>query len=215
MLIVPEAHRQHTERRTRMRCACSCRTGRPRHPWRIAPPGREGGKAANVPAPASTHPVRDRIAGIASLAAKGGPAPCVDGSPLARVAWACCETGRCCHVSGLLTRRTCAAGPNAFRGTDPGQEHAFEDALAKLGSSVSRYRPAVRITLRSPFPTSFGGGGPALSRLADRLPVPLTGGHDRPDDKRRLVGSATAAILVVRCASNCTSHGRRVPCRCA
>ncbi len=27
-----------------------------------------------------------------------------------------CEAGRCGHVSGLLTRRTCAAGPNAFRG---------------------------------------------------------------------------------------------------
>jgi hypothetical protein len=60
----------------------------------------------------------------------------VDGSPLARVAWACCEAGRCCHVSGLSTRRTYAAGPNAFRGTDPDHKHAFEDALAKLGCSI-------------------------------------------------------------------------------
>src|SRR5262245_3536277 len=61
----------------------------------------------------------------------------------------CWEARRCFHVSGLLTWRKCAAGPNAFRGTDPDQRHAFEDALAKLGCSIDT---AVRVSER-PRPT--------------------------------------------------------------
>jgi len=35
-------------------------------------------------------------------------------------------------VSGLLVRQV-AAGPNALRGSGPGQKHAFEDAVALMG----------------------------------------------------------------------------------
>jgi hypothetical protein len=62
----------------------------------------------------------------------------------------------------------------------------------------SRLRPCGYYT---PFPTSFSGGGPALCGLADRFPVPLTVGHDRPDDARRLVSERDRSDL------------RRAPCQ--
>ena len=64
----------------------------------------------------------------------------VDGSPLARVAWPCCEAGRCGHVSGLLTRRTCAAG--LPRWNAPGSATEATMPLARTGPtpgiSISR-----------------------------------------------------------------------------
>ena len=139
----------------------------------------------------------------------------MDGSPLARVAWACCEAGRCCHVSGLLTRPTCAAGPNAFRGTDPDHKHAFEDALAKLGCSVPGTDRL--FALHSVRPSQ-----PRLVAVARRYAAWTTGSLYRSPlvmiaqmMRAVLLASATAATLVVRRASNCASHGRRVPCRCA
>jgi len=36
-------------------------------------------------------------------------------------------------VSGLLMRRSMAAGHNAFRGSGPCHKHAFRDALAQVG----------------------------------------------------------------------------------
>jgi hypothetical protein len=138
--------------------------------------------------------------------------PCVDGSPLARVAWACCEASRCCHVS---TRRTYAAGPNAFRGTDPDHKHAFEDALAKLGCSVPG-------TDRLSALHSVRPSQPYLVAVVRRYAACPTGSLYRSPlvmiaqmMRAVLLASATTATLVVRCARNCTSHGRRVPCRCA
>jgi hypothetical protein len=139
----------------------------------------------------------------------------VDGSPLARVTWAYCEAGRCCHVSGLLTRRTCAAGPNAFRGTDPDHKHAFEDALARLGCSVPRPTGCLHYL-------PFALPNLVWWRVARRYAAWPTGSLYRSPVvmiaqmmRAVLLASATAATLVVRRASNCTSHGRRLPCRCA
>jgi hypothetical protein len=128
---------------------------------------------------------------------------------------ACCEARRCCHVSGLLTRRTCAAGPNAFRGTDPDQKHAFEDALARLGCSVpgtdrlfalpsvrpSQPRLVAVVRCYAAWPTGSLYRSPVVM-IAQMM-------------RAVLLASATAATLVERRASNCTSHGRWVPCRCA
>jgi hypothetical protein len=77
---------------TRIPCACSCLTGRPPQPCRIAhsrtlrcrpttcqmqePAGLEmppSASCSNVPAPASQRPIRDRIADTFSFASTGGP----------------------------------------------------------------------------------------------------------------------------------------------
>src|SRR5688500_14724256 len=50
-----------------------------------------------------------------------------------------------------------------------------------VATGCSDYPPVARANL-------VVGGGLALHDLADRFPVPLTGGHDRPDDARGLVG---------------------------
>ena len=96
----------------------------------------------------------------------------------------------------------------------PDQKHALEDALAKLGCSVpgttgcSHYTPFA-------LPNLVWSAGVGATRPADRLPVPLPLVMIAQMMCAVLLASATAATLVVRRASNGTSHGRRVPCRCA
>ena len=41
--------------------------------------------------------------------------------------------GRCSHVFGLLNAVHMTAGHNAFRGSGPGQNPAFENAMAQVG----------------------------------------------------------------------------------
>ncbi len=44
-----------------------------------------------------------------------------------------CRLGRCSHVFGLQMRFHMTAGHNALRGSGPGQNPAFDDAMAQVG----------------------------------------------------------------------------------
>ena len=75
----------------------------------------------------------------------------------------------------------------------PDQKHAFKDALAKLGCSVPG---ADRLfALHSVRPSQPRLVAVVGATRPDRLPVPLTVGHDRPDDARRLVGERDRSDL--------------------
>jgi hypothetical protein len=97
----------------------------------------------------------------------------------------------------------------------PDQEHAFEDALAKLGCFVPGTDRL--FALHSVRPSQ-----PRLVAVVRRYAAWTAGSLYRSPlvmiaqmMRAVLLASATAATLVVRRASNCASHGRRVPCRCA
>ena len=61
-----------------------------------------------------------------------GSGPCVDGFWLSTTSITFRRLSLSSHVFGLFLRRL-AAGPYALRGSGPGQERAFENALARMG----------------------------------------------------------------------------------
>jgi hypothetical protein len=115
--------------------------------------------------------------------------PCVDGSGLARTfftpqAWSvlpCVRPLSAVHMT---------AGHNALRGSGPGQQHAFDDAMAQVGCPDRRI-DRLCITCCSPSQPSHHAGCPAQSRLPGkcrRLFVTLALGHHGPGHPRDLVG---------------------------
>jgi hypothetical protein len=124
--------------------------------------------------------------------------------------------GRCGHVFDLSMRRTWAAGHNALRedGSRP-KTRALKRSGA-CGFSRLRLSTLVSITPCLPFPNSkarparpprpYAAAG---SGSLKRSPLIIIAQIIRAI----LLASATAAILVLRRASNCTSQGRRVPYR--
>jgi hypothetical protein len=122
-------------------------------------------------------------------AAKCCDVPCVDGSGLARTfftpqAWSvlpCVRPLSAVHMT---------AGHNALRGSGPGQQHAFDDAMAQVGCPDRRI-DRLCITCCSPSHPSHHAGCPAQSRLPGkcrRLFVTLALGHHGPGHPRDLVG---------------------------
>ncbi len=115
--------------------------------------------------------------------------PCVDGSGLARTfftsqAWSvlpCVRPLSAVHMT---------AGHNALRGSGPGQNRAFDDAMAHVGCPDRRI-DRLCITCCSPSQPSHHAGCPAQSRLPGkcrRLFVTLALGHHGPGHPRDLVG---------------------------
>ena len=76
--------------------------------------------------------------------------PCVDGSELARKIFTSQIPVGCSHVFGLICAVHMTAGHNALRGSGPGQNPAFDNALALVGcpdrrstgSALRAVRPA-------------------------------------------------------------------------
>jgi hypothetical protein len=67
------------------------------------------------------------------------------------------RAGRCSHVFGLLARHTGAAGHNALRASGPGQNLAFDNALAHVGCPDRRI-DRLCITCCSPSQPSHRAG---------------------------------------------------------
>src|SRR5262245_9912822 len=98
------------------------------------------------------------------------------------------RAGRCSHVFGLLARHTGAAGHNALRGSGPGQNLAFDNALAHVGCPDRRI-DRLLITCCSPSQPSHraGVGTISLRRECDGFLVALTLGHHSPRHPRDLI----------------------------
>jgi hypothetical protein len=82
------------------------------------------------------------------------------------------------------------AGHNALRGSGPGQQLAFDNAVARVGCPDRRI-DRLCITCCSPSQPSHHAGGPTRSRLCrqrDGFLVALTLGHHGPGHPRDLVG---------------------------
>jgi hypothetical protein len=82
------------------------------------------------------------------------------------------------------------AGHNALRGSGPGQQHAFDDAMALMGCPDRRI-DRLCITCCLPSQPSHHAGYPTRSRLTRkrcRLFVALALGHHDPGHPRNLVG---------------------------
>ena len=122
--------------------------------------------------------------------------PCVDGSGLARVfftlqAW---SVQPCVRPVGAVHM---TAGHNALRGSGPGQQHAFDDAMAQVGCPDRRI-DRLCITCCSPSQPSHHAGCPARSRLPGKcrgLFVTLALGHYGPCHPRDLVGERNGSDL--------------------
>src|SRR6266550_4015001 len=122
--------------------------------------------------------------------------PCVDGSGLARVfftlqAW---SVQPCVRPVGAVHM---TAGHNALRGSGPGQQHAFDDAMAQVGCPDRRI-DRLCITCCSPSQPSHHAGCPARSRLprkCDGIPISFTLGHHGPGHPRNLVGKRDGGDL--------------------
>jgi hypothetical protein len=109
------------------------------------------------------------------------------------------------HVAGLvgapcvrpLAAVHMTAGHNALRGSGPGQQHAFDDAMARVGCPDRRI-DRLCITCCSPSQPSHHAGCPARSRLRrqrDGLLVTLVLGHHGPGHPRNLVGKRDGGDL--------------------
>src|SRR5213075_2558568 len=129
--------------------------------------------------------------------------PCVDGSGLAREiftsqAWSvlpCVRPLSAVHMT---------AGHNALRGSGPGQNRAFDDAMAQVGCPDRRI-DRLCITCCSPSQPSHHAGCPARSRYRAsatgflyRSPLAIMAQAIRAI----LLASAMAATLVGRRANN-------------
>ena len=89
------------------------------------------------------------------------------------------------------------AGHNALRGSGPGQQHAFDDAMAQVGCPDRRI-DRLCITCCSPSQPSHHAGCPARSRLPGKcrgLFVTLALGHYGPCQPRDLVGERNGSDL--------------------
>jgi hypothetical protein len=122
--------------------------------------------------------------------------PCVDGSGLAREiftsqAW---SVQPCVRPVGAVHM---TAGHNALRGSGPGQQLAFDNALARVGCPDRRI-DRLCITCCSSSQPSHHVGCPARSRLrrqCDGLLVTLALGHHGPGHPRNLVGKRDGGDL--------------------
>jgi hypothetical protein len=87
--------------------------------------------------------------------------PCVDGSRLSRGY----RTGAASVGAAMCSAYSCgshkAAGHNAFRGSGPGQNPAFDNAVAQMGCPDRRIDQSC-ITCCLPFPTVLTAPSPAL-----------------------------------------------------
>jgi hypothetical protein len=89
------------------------------------------------------------------------------------------------------------AGHNALRGSGPGQQHAFDDAMARVGCPDRRI-DRLCITCCSPSQPSHHAGYPAQSRLPRKrygLFVTLPLGHHGPGHPRDFVGKRDSGDL--------------------
>jgi hypothetical protein len=89
------------------------------------------------------------------------------------------------------------AGHNALRGSGPGQQPAFDNALALVGCPDRRI-DRLCITCCSPSQPSHHAGCPTRSRLRrkrDGFLVSLALGHHSPDHSRDLVGECDGGNL--------------------
>src|SRR5271170_1448549 len=135
--------------------------------------------------------------------------PCVDGSELARAfftlqGW---SVQPCVRPLGAVHM---TAGQNALRGSGPGQNRAFKNAVAHVGCPDRRI-DWLCITCCSPSQPSHHAGYPARSRYAAsatgflyRSPLAIIAQAMRAS----LLASAMAATLVGRRASSAVSQGR-------
>ncbi len=122
--------------------------------------------------------------------------PCVDGSGLAREiftsqAWSVLP---CVRPVGAVHM---TAGHNALRGSGPGQNRAFDDAMAQVGCPDRRI-DRLCITCCSPSQPSRHAGCPARSRLprkCDGILISFTLGHHGPGHPRNLVGKRDGGDL--------------------
>jgi hypothetical protein len=90
-----------------------------------------------------------------------------------------------------------AAGHNALRGSGPGQQHAFDNAMAQVGCPDRRI-DRLCITCCLPSQPSHHAGCPARSRLrreCDGFLVALAPGHHGPGHPRDLVGERDGGDL--------------------
>jgi len=89
------------------------------------------------------------------------------------------------------------AGHNALRGSGPGQNRAFDDAMAQVGCPDRRI-DRLCITCCSPSQPSRHAGCPARSRLprkCDGILISFTLGHHGPGHPRNLVGKRDGCDL--------------------
>src|ERR1019366_7139689 len=89
------------------------------------------------------------------------------------------------------------AGHNALRGSGPGQQAAFDNAMARVGCPDRRI-DRLCITCCSPSQPSHHAGCPARSRLSrkrDGFLVSLAPGHHGPDHSCDLVGERDSSNL--------------------
>jgi len=122
--------------------------------------------------------------------------PCVDGSGLAREiftsqAWSVLP---CVRPLGAVHM---TAGHNALRGSGPGQNRAFDDAMAQVGCPDRRI-DRLCITCCSPSQPSHHAGCPARSRLprkCDGILISFTLSHHGPGHPRNLVGKRDGGDL--------------------
>ena len=146
---------------------------------------------------------------VAGLSAYVRYVPCVDGSELARAfftlqGW---SVQPCVRPLGAVHM---TAGHNALRGSGPGQNRAFKNAVAHVGCPDRRI-DRLCITCCSPSQPSHHAGYPARSRYAAsatgflyRSPLAIIAQAMRAS----LLASAMAATLVGRRASSAVSQGR-------
>ena len=136
------------------------------------------------------------IADTRQAAQRARYAPCVDGSWLASQNF----TSRCWSVQPCVrpvsaVRMT--AGHNALRGSGPGQQPAFNDALAHVGCPDRRI-DRLCITCCSPSQPSHHAGCPARSRSrrkCDGFLVALAPSHHGPSHSGDLVGKRDGSDL--------------------
>ena len=110
-----------------------------------------------------------------------------------------CSIGRCSHVFGLFSAVHLTAGHNALRGSGPGQNRAFDNALALVGCPDRRI-DRLCITCCSPSQLPHHAGCPARShsrRERDRFLVALALRQHCPCHPRELI-----------CQRNCSDLGR-------
>ena len=134
--------------------------------------------------------------------------PCVDGSELARTFFTPAGSVQPCVRPFDAVHMT--AGHTALRGSGPGQNRAFKDAVALMGCPDRRI-DRLCITCCSSSQPSHHAGCPARSRLCRERdgflkcsPLAMIAHVIRAI----LLASAMAATLVWRRASNAVSQGR-------
>jgi hypothetical protein len=123
--------------------------------------------------------------------------PCVDGSELARAFFTVLQHWSVQPCVRPLDAVHMTAGHNALRGSGPGQQAAFDNAMARVGCPDRRI-DRLGITCCSPSQPSHHAGYPARSRLSrkrDGFLVSLAPSHHGPDHSRDLVGERDSGNL--------------------